>query len=268
LERYVGVTLRAGLKEAREQLKREATAARATFNAVRTRADLDRVADQVATLRKRYLQTELLVDFYVAAVRARANSEVGLQLRACDVMAERTVRGALEPLAIKAPPIMTYFTTGIGASILRIGTTLWDGSLSPIAAIRLTYHNRFRTTSLFHECGHQFAGMTGWNDALVKSFRSRLSGPGSELVDTIASWASEIAADMQRSSPFQTLSLGEGQKCSGSCRGILTRSATSVCSSVWKCAGASTVWGRGTSLPKHGPSFTRCVSLRRFRKQS
>jgi hypothetical protein len=195
LERYVGVTLRAGLKEAREQLKREATAARATFNAVRTRADLDRVADQVATLRKRYLQTELLVDFYVAAVRARANSEVGLQLRACDVMAERTVRGALEPLAIKAPPIMTYFTTGIGASILRIGTTLWDGSLSPIAAIRLTYHNRFRTTSLFHECGHQFAGMTGWNDALVKSFRSRLSGPGSELVDTIASWASEIAAD-------------------------------------------------------------------------
>ena len=94
LERYVGVTLRAGLKEAREQLKREATAARATFNAVRTRADLDRVADQVATLRKRYLQTELLVDFYVAAVRARANPEVGpttSSLR-CDGRAHRTWR--------------------------------------------------------------------------------------------------------------------------------------------------------------------------------
>jgi len=195
LERYVGVTLRAGLKDARDQLKREAIAVRAAFNAVHTQAELERLADQVALLRKRYLQTELLVDFYVAAVRARANPEVGLQLRACDVMAERTVHGALQPLAIKAPPIMTYFTTGIGASILRIGTKLWDGSLSPIAAIRLTYHNRFRTTSLFHECGHQFAGMTGWNEAFAEAIRSRLEGVSNETVETIASWSSEMAAD-------------------------------------------------------------------------
>jgi hypothetical protein len=195
LERYVGVTLRAGLKDARDQLKREAIAVRATFNAVHSRADLERVADQVAVLRKRYLQTELLVDFYVAAVRARANPEVGLQLRACDVMAERTVRGALDQLGIKAPPIMTYFTTGVGASILRIGTKLWDGSLSPIAAIRLTYHNRFRTTSLFHECGHQFAGLTGWNEAFAQLLRTRLAGANPEVVETIASWSSEMAAD-------------------------------------------------------------------------
>src|SRR5271169_6536753 len=78
LERYVGVTLRGGLKAARDQLKREAVAVRASFNAARSRSDLERAADQVALLRKRYLQTELLVDFYVAAVRARANPEVGL----------------------------------------------------------------------------------------------------------------------------------------------------------------------------------------------
>lgn len=195
LERYVGVTLRAGLKDARDQLKREAIAVRAAFNAVHTRAELERLADQVALLKKRYLQTELLVDFYVAAVRARANPEVGLQLRACDVMAERTIHGALEPLAIKAPPIMTYFTTGIGASILRIGTKLWDGSLSPIAAVRLTYHNRFRTTSLFHECGHQFAGMTGWNEAFAQAIRRRLASASNETVETIAAWSSEMAAD-------------------------------------------------------------------------
>ena len=195
LERYVGVTLRGGLKEAREQLKREAVAVHAAFNAVRTRAELERLADQVALLRKRYLQTELLVDFYVAAVRARANPEVGLQLRACDVMADRTVRGLLDQLAMKTPPIMTYFTTGVGASILRIGTKLWDGSLSPIAAIRLTYHNRFRTTSLFHECGHQVAGITGWNEAFAQVLRERLAGRASEAAETVASWASEIAAD-------------------------------------------------------------------------
>jgi hypothetical protein len=195
LEQYVGVALRGGLKDAREQLKREAFAVRAAFNAIRTRADLERIADQVAILRKRYLQTELLVDFYVAAVRARANPELGLQLRACDVMADRTVRGVLGQLAIKTPPIMTYFTTGIGASILRIGTRLWDGSLSPIAAIRLTYHNRFRTTSLFHECGHQVAGITGWNEALTFAIRKRLAGKANEMAETVANWASEIAAD-------------------------------------------------------------------------
>ncbi len=195
LERYVGVTLRAGLKDARDQLKREAVAVRAAFNAVHTHGELERLAEQVALLKKRYLQTELLVDFYVAAVRARANPEVSLQLRACDVMAERTVHGALGPLAIKAPPIMTYFTTGIGASILRIGTKLWDGSLSPIAAVRLTYHNRFRTTSLFHECGHQFAGMTGWNEAFADGIRKQLAGAASETVETIASWSTEMAAD-------------------------------------------------------------------------
>lgn len=195
LERYVGVALRGGLKTAREQLKREAAAVRASFNATRNSSDVEPVADQVALLRKRYLQTELLVDFYVGAVRARSNPEVGLQLRACDVMAERVVREALEPLGRTAPPIMTYFTTGVGASILRIGTKLWDGSLSPIAAVRLTYHNRFRTTSLFHECGHQFAGITGWNEAFAGVVRTRLGGAGSEIAEIVASWASEIAAD-------------------------------------------------------------------------
>ena len=208
LEKYVGVALRGGLKQARDQLRRESIAVRAAFNAVHTRSQLELVGDQVALLRKRYMQTESLVDFYVAAVRARANPEVGLQLRACDVMAERSVRGALEPLGIKAPPIMTYFSTGVGASILRIGTRLWDGSLSPIAAIRLTFSGRFRTTALFHECGHQFAGLTGWNEALTPLFRSRLCGAagsglagirsmpaGNEFADIVAGWSSEIAAD-------------------------------------------------------------------------
>ena len=70
LERYVGVALRGGLKAARDQLRKEAVAVRANFNAARSRTDLERIADQIAVLRKRYLQTELLVDFYVSAVRA------------------------------------------------------------------------------------------------------------------------------------------------------------------------------------------------------
>ena len=228
------MTLRNGLKEARNQLKREAHAVRASFNAIRSLTELERTADLLAQFRKRYLQTELLVDFYVNAVRARSNPEVGLQLRACDVMAARTVRGALEPLGIAAPPIMTYFTTGIGASILRIGTKLWDGSLSPIAAIRLTYHNRFRTTSLFHECGHQVAGITGWNEAFARILRARLAGAAGEIVETVAGWSSEMAADsfafatpdMQPWLRYPTSWPAREPKSFASCPAIRTRSVT------------------------------------------
>jgi hypothetical protein len=195
LERYVGVTLRAELKEAREQLKREALAVRAAFNAARSRLEIERVADQVAHLRDRYLQTELLVDFYVGAVRSRGNPEVGAQLRACDLMAERAIAAALEPLGLHAPPILTLFKPGPGASILRIQTPLWDGSLSRVAAISITYQNRFRTTALFHECGHQVAGLTGWNNALERSFRTQLAGAEPEIAEQVGGWTSEIAAD-------------------------------------------------------------------------
>jgi hypothetical protein len=195
LERYVGLTLRGELKEAREQLKREATAVRAAFNAARNRPELERVAEHVSRLRDRYLQTELLVDFYVDAVRSRANPEVGAQLRACDVMAERAIMTALEPLQLRTPPILTYFKPGLGASILRIGTPLWDGSLSRIAAIKITWHNRLRTTALIHECGHQVAGLTGWNEAFARALLTRLNGAPAEITEQVAGWASEIAAD-------------------------------------------------------------------------
>ena len=195
LERYVGVTLRAELKEARDQLKREASAARATFEAARSTADLERGSAQVARLADRYLQTELLVDFYVDAVRSRMNPEVGAQLRACDVMAERAVGGALERLGRRVPPIMTYFKPGRGASILRPGTRLWDGSLSCVAAIKLTWHNRLQPTALTHECGHMVAGLTGWNEDFARALGTRLVDTGPLATAQVAAWASEIAAD-------------------------------------------------------------------------
>jgi hypothetical protein len=195
LERRVGVTLRGELKEAREQLKREAAVVRASFTAARTRLEFEQLDRQVARLRDRYMKTELLVDFFVDAVRSRTNPEVGTQLRACDVMAERAIGSALESLGEKVPPIVTYFKPGLGAAILRIGTPLWDGSISQVAAIKVTYHNRLRTTALFHECGHQFAAVSGWNDAFQRLLLRELAPHGSEIAEQVASWAGEIAAD-------------------------------------------------------------------------
>jgi hypothetical protein len=195
LEKRVGLTLRGELKEAREQLGREAAVVRASFHAARTRSDFERIDGQLARLRDRYLLTELLVEFFVDAVRSRTNPEVGTQLRACDAMAERAIGSALEHLGMKAPPLVTYFKPGRGAAILRIGTPLWDGSLSPVAAVRVTYHMRWRQTALFHECGHQFAAVTGYNDAFARLLLRELGPSGTEVAELVASWASEMAAD-------------------------------------------------------------------------
>jgi hypothetical protein len=195
LERRVGVTLRGELKDAREQLKREAAVVRAGFNAARTRQAFEQLDGQVTRLRDRYMRTELLVDFFVDAVRSRTNPEVGTQLRACDVMADRAINSALVQLKADVPPIITYFKPGLGAAILRIGTPLWDGSLSRVAAIKVTYHNRLRTTALFHECGHQFAAVSGWNDSFRRLLRSELAAFGPEIAEQFASWSGEIAAD-------------------------------------------------------------------------
>ncbi|MDQ6674649.1 MAG: hypothetical protein M3069_28595, partial [Chloroflexota bacterium] len=62
LERRVGLTLRGELKEAREQLKREAAVVRAAFSAARTRSEFEELDRRVARLRDRYMKTELLVD--------------------------------------------------------------------------------------------------------------------------------------------------------------------------------------------------------------
>src|SRR5262245_30928281 len=195
LEHYVGVTMRAELKEAREQLQREAASVRAAFNAARFRSDLERVANQVDQLADRYLQTEQLVDFYVDAVRTRMNPELGAQLRACDVMAERAVGPPLERLGRRIPPIMTYFKPGRGASILRPETRLWDNSLSRIAAIKLTWHNRMQPTALTHEDGHLLAGIVGWNENFAHALRTQLGESAPAAAEQVAAWASEIAAD-------------------------------------------------------------------------
>ena len=195
LESRVGVTLRGELKEAREQLKREAAVVRASFGAARLRPEFEQLDRQVARLRGRYMRTELLVDFFVDAVRSRTNPELAIQLRACDVMAERAIASALEHLGEKCPPIVTYFKPGLGAAILRLGTALWDGSLSQVAAIKVTYHNRLRTTALFHECGHQFAAVSNWNEAFHQLLLRELTPHGAEIAQQVASWSGEIAAD-------------------------------------------------------------------------
>ena len=102
----------------------------------------------------------------------------------------------LEPLGKPTPPVLCYLDKGLGASILKAGLRLWDGSTAnPAAAIKIVWHNLFRPTSLVHETGHQVAHIVGWNEELAAALGSRLAPHGRGIADIWVGWTSELAGD-------------------------------------------------------------------------
>jgi hypothetical protein len=196
LERYLGIAVRRCLKEAVEQLARECAVLRAHLRAARSIPDLRAAQRGVIQFRDRYLQTETLVDFYCHAVNTRTSPDLSATLRACDLIARRSMEQILMPLGHTVPPVLTYLERGLGASILKAGLRLWDGgTLSPAAAIKITFHNRRRPTALIHETGHQVAHLLSWNEELAATLDRGLVAAPIDLRKTWAAWSSEIAAD-------------------------------------------------------------------------
>lgn len=196
LERYLGVAVRDTLRKPIERLQRQATALRAALDAARTAGELERVRQHLVDFRKRYLRTETMVDFFADAVNTRTNPEMAAVLRSCDELARRSLVELLDKLGRPAPPVLTYIDKGLGASILKAGLRLWDGSTeNPAAAIKIVHHNMQRPTALIHEAGHQMAHILGWNEELAASLEKGLGAASPELARMWASWSSEIAAD-------------------------------------------------------------------------
>ncbi len=189
LERHSGVKLRKALTQAIDRLTGEVRRTAVTVE----RGDLEEAEKAVQRLRRAYLRTETTLDFFADAIATRANPRIGALLRAADTLARHSMERVLLPLGRSAPPVLTYVDKGIGASILKAGLRLWDGGVdNPVAAIKVVRHNLLRPTSLIHEAGHQVAHILDWNRELATMLADGL--PGS-LGQTVASWASEIAAD-------------------------------------------------------------------------
>lgn len=146
-------------------------------------------------LRDQYLKAEETIHFYTIAVNSRTTPNIAALLRACDILCLKSMQELLQPLGKDIPPVLTYVDKGIGASILKAGLRLWDGNVSPIAAIKITQHNLFRPTAMIHETGHQVAHMLNWNEELSQAFISRLEKHPNAVGAAYAGWASEIAAD-------------------------------------------------------------------------
>ncbi|MFD6393320.1 hypothetical protein [Nocardia sp. NPDC060259] len=196
LESYLGVSVRSSLTAQARRLTALADRVLFSLQASQTAADLQAARSELLAVRRRYARAEAVVDFYSDAVNTRTNPRIAAVLRGLDTLAVDSMDRVLRPLGIDTPPVLTYLDKGMGASILRAGARLWDASLSPAAAIKITRHNLWQPTSLVHETGHQVAHLTGWKTELAATLHETLL-PHSELAaDTWRDWASEVAADV------------------------------------------------------------------------
>jgi len=147
-------------------------------------------------LRRDYLRAETVIEFFADAVNTRTNPRIAAILRGLDALAVDSMERVLGPIRIEVPPVLTYLDKGLGASILRAGARLWDASLSPAAAIKITHHNLLQPTSLVHETGHQVAHLTGWTAELSETLRAVVEPVSPMAADVWRGWASEVAADV------------------------------------------------------------------------
>jgi hypothetical protein len=196
LERYLGLSIRRHLASVVAQLDREAVLLQAVLGAANTPGELAGVRRQLLAFRKRYIRVETTLDYFADAINTRTQPKIGGYLRACDTLAHRSMSQLLDQLGKPTPVPLTYIDKGLGASILKAGLRLWDGTgTNPVAAIKITRHNLFRPTALIHEAGHQVAHLTGWNEELAAKYSSELNAAPPGVAETWASWTSEIAAD-------------------------------------------------------------------------
>ena len=194
LEHYLGVALRQTLREIVASLIRTADDIARRLARASSPEAVAEVREALLGFRRAYTRAETSVDFFEDALSTRAAPETGTLLRACDHIATRSMAEALTPLGRQVPAALTYLDAGLGASVLKAGLRLWDGTAeNPVAAIKVTRHNLLRATSIIHEAGHQVAHMLGWNDQLRAALLA--ASPDRRVGESYASWATEIAAD-------------------------------------------------------------------------
>jgi hypothetical protein len=193
LEQYLQVQVRDRLAAIVTALRLEA----AQLDAAGDGDSPDVLRARILRLRNRYFQAETILDFYGDAIATRTNPELAALLRGFGTVASDGLTALLRPLGIDSPPVLVYLDKGLGAAVLRAGVRLWDrANPSPAAAIKLTRHNLFEPTALFHETGHQFAHSTGWTAELADELATTLSRRSAELAELWRGWASEVAADV------------------------------------------------------------------------
>lgn len=198
VEQYLGLALREQLQATVDRLRVEIGGLAAQLACAQTLEQLQLAAQRLLAFRQRYVAVETTLDFYGDAVNTRTNPKVASILRALDLIAYRSMESVLRRLGKQTPRVLTYIDKGLGASILRAGIRLWDGgTISPVAAIKVTRHNLYRPTSLIHETGHQVAHILGWTEEFRAALQHEFAPhTPREVVEGWMDTASEVVADI------------------------------------------------------------------------
>lgn len=196
MERYLGLSIRKHLDGVIARLRLEADILTVTLRAAESPTALRDLRQRLLAFRRKFMRAETTLDFYADAINTRTSPLMVGLLRACDILAHRSMSLLLDQLGHTTPVVLTYIDKGLGASILKAGLRLWDGGAeNPAAAIKIVRHNLLRPTALIHEAGHQVAHMVAWNRELAETLDGGLSDAPEGVAEAWSSWATEVAAD-------------------------------------------------------------------------
>lgn len=195
IDHRMGLMLKESLKKSIDEVLELGRSLKTQLEQMAPDANLQIIRRGLLNLRNRYVKTEETIHFYTIAINSRTTPGLAALLRACDILCIRSMQELLKPLGRPTPYVLTYVDKGVGASILKAGLRLWDGAISPVAAIKVTQHNLYRPTAIIHETGHQVAHILGWTEELETALREELKNHPADVGSAYASWSSEMAAD-------------------------------------------------------------------------
>ena len=164
--------MRASLTAQARRLTAQADRLLFSLRAAQSPADLRRSRAELLTLRRRYARGRGNRRLLRPRGEHSDQPDIAAILARPGRAAVHSMDQVLRPLGIESPPVLTYLDKGLGASILSAGARLWDASLSPAAAIKVTRHNLWQPTSLVHETGHQVAHLVGWVPELAAALHA------------------------------------------------------------------------------------------------
>ena len=127
LERYLGLSLRKHLDGVIAKLRLEGDILTAMLKAAESPTALRDLRQRLLIFRRKFMRAETTLDFFADAINTRTSQHMAGLLRACDILAYRSMSLLLDQLGHTAPVVLTYVDKGLGASILKAGLRLWDG---------------------------------------------------------------------------------------------------------------------------------------------
>jgi hypothetical protein len=163
------------------------------------RADRHELVDELGGIELALTRAYTLFDTYMDVLTQRLAPDLGSLLAGCDTIAADAMRRP-HPTLAKLPRPLVYCDRGFGASYLREGVLMPDGSLNPLPLIQIPYarlREKHTLPSILHEAGHAALHGIGLREPLAAAMRTALTRTGAPpmIADAFARWTRELGPD-------------------------------------------------------------------------